>query len=61
LSDSYHDVALHWALLVMIGTLAIFAAWPPLLTFWFDAFFGGWRPEPKPSRAAHPADGAYGT
>ncbi|MGI8704600.1 MAG: TPM domain-containing protein [Sphingomicrobium sp.] len=47
LSDSYHDVALHWALLVLIGTLAIFAAWPPLLHFWFDLFFGGWRPEPS--------------
>jgi putative membrane protein len=47
LSDSYHDVALHWALLVLIGTLATFAAWPPLLYFWFDLFFGGWRPEPS--------------
>lgn len=47
LSDSYHDVALHWAVLVLIGTLAIFAAWPPLLDFWFDFFFGGWRPEPS--------------
>ena len=46
-SDSYHDVALHWALLVLIGTLAIFAAWPPLLHFWFDLFLGGWRPEPS--------------
>ena len=45
-SDSYHDVALHWALLVLIGTLAIFAAWPAVLHFWFDLFFGGWRPEP---------------
>ena len=47
LSDSYHDVALHWAVLVLIGTLAIFAAWPPLLHFWFDFFLGGWRPEPS--------------
>lgn len=47
LSDSYHDVALHWALLVLIGTLAIFAAWPSVLYFWFDVFFGGWRPEPS--------------
>ena len=45
-SDSYHDVALHWAVLVLIGTLAIFAAWPPLLYYWFELFFGGWRPEP---------------
>lgn len=47
LSDSYHDVGLHWALLVLLGTLAIFAAWPPLLNFWFDLFFGGWGPEPS--------------
>ena len=46
LSDSYHDVALHWALLVLLGTIAIFAAWPPLLRFWFDTLLGGWRPEP---------------
>ena len=46
LSDSYHDVALHWALLVLIGTLAIFAAFPGLLYFWFGLFFGAWRPDP---------------
>ena len=46
-SDPYHDVALHWALLVLIGTLAVFAAWPAVLYFWFDLFFGGWRPEPS--------------
>ena len=46
LSESYHDVALHWAVLVLIGTLAIFAAFPDLLHFWFGLFFGGWRPEP---------------
>ncbi|HVM22643.1 MAG TPA: hypothetical protein VM308_05005 [Sphingomicrobium sp.] len=46
-SDAYHDVALHWALLVLIGTLAIFAAFPDLLRFWFDLFMGGWRPEPS--------------
>ena len=46
ISDSYHDVALHWAVLVLIATLAIFAAAPALLQWWFDQFFGGWRPEP---------------
>jgi putative membrane protein len=45
-SDSYHDVALHWALLVLIATLAAFAAFPGLLRFWFEFFMGGWRPEP---------------
>ena len=47
LSDAYHDVALHWAVLVLIATLAIFAAAPALLHFWFGLFFGGWRPEPS--------------
>ncbi len=47
LSDRYHDVALHWAVLVLIATLAGFAAYPPLLLFWFDTLLGGWRPEPS--------------
>jgi len=46
-SDSYHDVALHWALLVLIATLAVFAAFPDLLRWWFDLLLGGWRPEPS--------------
>jgi len=46
LSDPYHDVAMHWAVLVLIATLAIFAAVPTLLQFWFDLFLGGWRAEP---------------
>ena len=45
-SDAYHDVALHWSILVLIGTLAIFAAAPGLLHFWCDLFAGGWRTEP---------------
>ena len=46
LSDPYHDVALHWAALVLIGTLATFAVFPPVLHFWFETLLGGWRPEP---------------
>jgi putative membrane protein len=46
LSDNYHDAALHWAVVVLIATLAIFAAVPSLLHYWFDFFLGGWRPEP---------------
>ena len=46
LSDPYHDVALHWAVLVLIATLATFAVVPALLQYWFDVFLGGWRPEP---------------
>lgn len=46
LSDSYHDVALHWSVAVLIGVLA-FAAWQPDgLRWWFEQVFGGWRPEP---------------
>lgn len=45
-SDRYHDVALHWSLFVLVATLAIFAAFPGLLHFWFDTLIGGWRPEP---------------
>ena len=26
--DAYHDVALHWAVLVLFAVLAFFAAWP---------------------------------
>ena len=47
LSDPYHDAALHWAVLVLVGTIATFAAWPSLLSYWFDVFLGGWRPEPS--------------
>lgn len=46
-SDSYHDAALHWAVLVLIGTLAIFAAAPEVLHYWFSVFFGGWRAQPS--------------
>ena len=47
LSDAYHDVALHWAVLALIATLATCAAAPALLHFWFDLLFGGWQPEPS--------------
>ena len=45
-SDSYHDVALHWAVLVLIAVVA-FAAWKPgLLHFWHGVAVGGWHLEP---------------
>lgn len=47
LSDSYHDAALHWAVLVLIAVLAWAAACPSCLQWWFDALAGGWRPEPS--------------
>jgi len=33
--------------LALIGSLAIFAAFPDLLLFWREAFLGAWRPEPS--------------
>ena len=45
-SDSYHDVALHWAVLALIATLAIVAWQPDVLHFWRDLILGGWHPEP---------------
>jgi putative membrane protein len=46
LSDRYHDVALHWSVLVLIGVLAWAAACPSCLDWWLDLFLGSWRPEP---------------
>jgi putative membrane protein len=47
LSDPYHDVALHWAVLVLIAVLAWAAACPSCLQWWMDVLLGGWRPEPS--------------
>ena len=46
-SDRYHDVALHWALLVMIGVLAWAAACPTCLAYWWDVIVVGWHGEPS--------------
>jgi putative membrane protein len=49
-SDSYHDVALHWALIPLFAVLA-WAAWRPnALIWWYDVLFGGWQPEPTLSQ-----------
>jgi putative membrane protein len=45
LSDSYHDVALHWAVLVLIAVLAWAAICPSCLNWWLDMFLSSWRPE----------------
>jgi putative membrane protein len=46
LSDSYHDVALHWALVPLFAVLA-WAAWrPSALAWWYNFLLGGWQPEP---------------
>jgi putative membrane protein len=50
ISDAYHDVALHWALLPLFAVLA-WAAWrPTALTWWYDFLLGGWQPEPTQSQ-----------
>ena len=46
ISDAYHDVALHWALVPLFAVLA-WAAWrPTALVWWYDYLFGGWQPDP---------------
>lgn len=50
LSDPYHDVALHWALVPLFAVLA-WAAWrPTALIWWYDLLFGGWQPDPTLSQ-----------
>ena len=50
ISDSYHDVALHWALVPLFAVLA-WAAWrPTALAWWYDFLFGGWSPDPTMSQ-----------
>ena len=50
LSDSYHDLALHWALVPLFAVLA-WAAWrPSALIWWYEFLLGGWQPEPTLSQ-----------
>jgi len=50
ISDSYHDVALHWALVPLFAVLA-WAAWrPTALIWWYNLLFGGWSPDPTLSQ-----------
>jgi putative membrane protein len=50
ISDPYHDVALHWALVPLFAVLA-WAAWrPTVLIWWYDFLLGGWQPEPTLSQ-----------
>ena len=46
ISDAYHDVALHWAVVVMILALAASAWRPDWLQFWYGRLLGGWHAEP---------------
>lgn len=45
-SDSYHDVGLHYAVLVLFLVLAFFAAWPHQLEAWWTRLMG-WTAEPS--------------
>jgi putative membrane protein len=50
ISDAYHDVALHWALVPLFAVLA-WAAWrPTALIWWYDFLLGGWQPDPTLSQ-----------
>jgi putative membrane protein len=50
ISDAYHDVGLHWALVPLFAVLA-WAAWrPSALVWWYDHLFGGWSPDPTMSQ-----------
>jgi putative membrane protein len=50
ISDAYHDVALHWALVPLFAVLA-WAAWAPTaLVWWYNFLFGGWSPDPTLSQ-----------
>jgi putative membrane protein len=50
ISDPYHDVALHWALVPLFAVLA-WAAWrPTALVWWYDFLLGGWSPDPTQSQ-----------
>ena len=42
-SDSYHDVVLHWALIVALLPLSIAAAFPHVLGWIGSLFTGGWE------------------
>lgn len=44
-SDAYHDVGLHYAVLVLFLVLAFFAAWPHQLEHWWTRLMG-WTAEP---------------
>jgi putative membrane protein len=46
-SDEYHDVAAHWAVMKMIGVLAVLAAWPGIAVWVYSLFAGPWAEAPS--------------
>jgi putative membrane protein len=47
-SDGYRDVALHWAVLAMLGTLAALATWPGVALHLYGLVAGAWADAPGP-------------
>ena len=50
ISDPYHDVALHWALIPLFAVLAWAALRPMALVWWYNFLVGGWSPDPTMSQ-----------
>jgi putative membrane protein len=50
ISDAYHDVALHWALIPLFAVLAWAALRPTALVWWYNFLFGGWSLDPTLSQ-----------
>jgi len=50
ISDAYHDVALHWALVALFAVLAWAALRPAALEWWYDFLLGGWGTDPSLSQ-----------
>jgi putative membrane protein len=42
-SDAYHDVALHWSVLVMLLAMAVYASFPDFYMGLVDRLAGGWQ------------------
>ena len=47
ISDSYHDVALHWAIAALLLVLAWAAFRPDWLLWWYERLTSGWQVEPS--------------
>jgi putative membrane protein len=48
-SDSYHDVALHWAVLAMLLVLALLSLWPGMAAALYERVFDPWTQVVHPS------------
>ncbi|MFW2829849.1 TPM domain-containing protein [Sphingomonas sp. ID0503] len=48
-SDSYHDVALHWAVGVMLLVLAVLSVWPEVALWLHHRLFANWTEQVPPA------------